>query len=57
MVETNKVAEILYWYTCKPTRVSTSVYLEDKALDAVQEIDDAEIAKGDGVYAIINRLN
>ena len=30
--------------------------LEDEALDAVLEIDDAEIAKDDGVYAIINWL-
>ena len=31
--------------------------LEDEALDAVLEIDDAEIVKDDGVYAIINGLN
>ena len=31
--------------------------LEDEASDAVLEIDDAEIAKDDGVDAIINRLN
>ena len=31
--------------------------LENEALDAVLEIDDAEIAKDDGAYAIINRRN
>ena len=31
--------------------------LEDEASDAVLEIDDAEIAKDDGVDTIINRLN
>ena len=31
--------------------------LEDEALDAVLEIDDEEIAKEDGVDAIIERLN
>ena len=31
--------------------------LEDEASDAVLEIDDAEIAKDDGVDAIIKRLN
>ena len=30
--------------------------LEDEALDAVLKIDDAEISKDDGEYAIINRL-
>ena len=31
--------------------------LENEALDAVLEIDDAEIDKDDGAYAIINRRN
>ena len=31
--------------------------LEDEASDAALEIDDAEIAKDDGVDAIINHLN
>ena len=31
--------------------------LEDEVLDAVLEIDHAEIAKDDGVYAAINGLN
>ena len=31
--------------------------LEDEALDAVLDIDDAQIAKDDGAYAVINGLN
>ena len=31
--------------------------LEDEALDDVQEIDDEDIAKENGVDAIIERLN
>ena len=33
------------------------LYLEDKALDAVAEIDDEDIAEGNGVDAVIEHLN
>ena len=36
---------------------SSSSSFTDEALDTVLEINDAEIAKDDGAYAIINRLN
>ena len=58
MVETN----IKVWrrFTDLPAHRQGSalvLHLEDEASDAVLEIDDAEIAKDDGVDAIINRLN
>ena len=58
MVETN----IKVWrrFTDLPAHRQGSALvlpLEDEASDAVLEIDDAEIAKDDGVDAIINRLN
>ena len=58
MVETN----IKVWrrFTDLPAHRQGSALvlpLEDEASDAVLEIEDAEIAKDDGVDAIINRLN
>ena len=58
MVETN----IKVWrrFTDLPAHRQGSALvlpLEDEASDAVLEIDDTEIAKDDGVDAIINRLN
>ena len=58
MVETN----IKVWrrFTDLPAHWQGSALvlpLEDEASDAVLEINDAEIAKDDGVDTIINRLN
>ena len=57
MVETNKGVEILYWYTCKPTRVSTTVVFRGWSTRCCPRHWYAQIAKDDGAYAVINGLN
>ena len=49
--------EMLHQFTCKQASSALVLSLEDKVPDTVLEIDDEDIAKENGVNAIIERLN
>ena len=49
--------EVLHQFTCKQASSALVLSLEDEVPDTVLEIDDEDIAKENGVDAIIERLN